>query len=226
MCRIPFVFLTLALTQSSFAQVSAQASIVSDYVYRGVSLTQGRPSATLEADIDDASGWFAGALVTGTRLYSEPHYEPEVILDVGYAHALTTGLTWEAGATYSYFSDFTFWNYAEVFAGVLGERWNARLYYATDYFGRDRRSWYGEINFTQPLDEHWRLLGHVGAVRSSKAALDSHSSVLDASVGVAAKFGSASFAIKRSVMNRDNYLYAPAASGERGTWVVSLAYSY
>jgi len=226
MCRILFVLFTLTLAQVSIAQVSAQTSVVSDYVYRGVSLTQGRPVATIEVDYDDPSGWFAGALASETHLYGQRHYETEIVVDAGYAHALTPGLTWEAGATYSYFNAFTFWNYAEVFAGLLGERWNARLFYANDYFGRDRRSWYGEFNYTQPLDAHWRLLGHVGVVRSSRTPFDPHTQVLDASIGVAAKFGSASFALKRSVMNHDNYLYSPAGAPERGKWVVSAAYSY
>ena len=226
MRRILFAFIPLTLSPHALAQVSAQASIASDYVYRGVSLSEGRPVAAIEIGYDNPSGWFAGALVTQTHIYGQPHYEPECVFDLGYAHSLEGGLTWEVGATHSVFSEFTFWNYSEAFAGLLGERWNARLYYASDYFGRGRRTWYAEFNYAQPLDEHWRLLGHIGAVESSKASFDPHRRVLDASVGLAAKFGSASFAVKRSAMNHDNYLYTPATSSERGTWVVSVAYSY
>jgi uncharacterized protein (TIGR02001 family) len=227
MRRILLVLLALVPIENSLAQVSAQASIASDYLYRGVSFTGGRPVAALEADYDSPSGWFAGALATATHFYGQSHYEPEYVIDIGYAHALTPGLTWEAGATRSIFSGYAFWNYSEAFAGLLGERWNVRLYYASDYFGHHgRQTWYGEFNYAQPLDDHWRLLAHLGAMQSAQSVSNPYSQVLDASIGIAAKFGSASFALKRSAMNHDNYLYTVATPAEQGTWVVSLAYSY
>jgi len=226
MRRILFVLLVLAPIDRTFAQISAQASIASDYVYRGVSLTQGRPVAALEVGYDSPSGWFAGALATATHLYGQKNYEPEYVLDLGYAHTLTPGLTWEVGATRSIFASYAFWNYSEAFVGLLGERWNARIYYASDYFGRGRQSWYGEFNYAQPLDEHWRFLAHAGMVQATKSASNPHSQVLDASIGLAARFGATSFAIKRSALNHDNYLYSSVSTAEPGTWVVSLAYSY
>jgi uncharacterized protein (TIGR02001 family) len=226
MRRICFALLALLPGASALAQVSAQAGIASDYVFRGVSLTQGRPVATLEVDYDAAAGWFAGGLATATHLYTERRYEPEYVIDAGYAHALDAGLTWEVGATYAVFGNYTFWNYAELFAGVLGERWNARLYHAADYFGRGKRTWYGEFNYALPLDAHWRILAHAGAVEISRTALDPKRRTLDASVGVAAKFGSASLEIKRSVTNHESYLYPLEPSQARGAWIVSVAYSY
>lgn len=226
MRRILLAIFAFVLSENAFAQISAQASIASDYVFRGVSLTDGRPTAAVEIDYDSPTGWFAGALATETHLYGETRYEPEYVVDVGYAHALGAGLTWEAGATYSIFSDFSIWNYAEVFAGVLGERWNARLYCASDYFGRGRRTYYAEFNYAQPLAAHWRLLGHVGLLQGSKVSFDPHARTLDASIGVAAKFGNTSFAVKRSLTNHDNYLYPLATASDRGAWTVSLAYSY
>jgi uncharacterized protein (TIGR02001 family) len=226
MRRALVALLLLLPGASALAQVSAQATVASDYLFRGVSLTDGRPAASLEINYDDSSGWFAGGLATATYLYGEHHYEPEYIVDVGYAHALSAGLTWEVGATYAVFADFTFWNYVETFVGLLGERWNARLYYAPDYFGRGQRAAYAEFNYAQPLDEHWRLLGHVGVVHHSDVSFDPHSRTLDASVGIAARYGNVSFALKRSMLNHENSLYPTDAPSGRGNWLLSVAYSY
>ncbi len=220
------LLLVLLPGASAFGQVSVQTSVASDYLFRGVSLTDGRPTASLEVNYDDSSGWFAGGLATATYLYGESHYEPEYIVDAGYAHALNAGLTWEVGATYAVFADFTFWNYTETFVGVLGERWNARLYYAPDYFGRGRRTAYAEFNYAQPLDEHWRLLGHVGVVHDSDVSVDPHSRTYDASVGIAARYGSVSFALKRSTLNHENSLYPIDTASGRGNWLLSVAFSY
>ena len=43
------------------AQVSGSLTLVSDYRFRGVSLSHNNPAAQLGAVYDDARGWYAGA---------------------------------------------------------------------------------------------------------------------------------------------------------------------
>ena len=226
MRRHLIALLALCWSGGAIAQISAQVSLASDYIYRGVTLTDNRPTAMVELNYDSPNGWFASGLATETRFFGERHYEPEYVVDAGYAHALAAGLTWEAGASYSVFSKATFWNYSEAFVGVLGEHWNARLYYSPDYFGRGRRTWYAQFDYAQPLVEHWNLIGHVGSFKSSGGEEDPHGHTFDASLGIAAKFGSASFELKRSIADHDNYLYPLAPTTRRDNWIVSVAYSY
>lgn len=208
------------------AQVSAQVSVASDNVFRGVSLSDGHASAALEVNYDNDAGWFTGAQVSSTRLARENHDHPELVVDAGYAHALNSTLTWEAGASYAVFPGFSYWNYGEAFAGVLAENWSARLHYAPDYFGRQRRTIYAEYDFQYALGERWRVIAHVGALHSAPAAAEGHAWSYDGSLGVAARFGSTTLALRRVAIDRATYLYPLAETSGRADWILSLAWSY
>src|SRR6266508_589758 len=53
------------------AQISGTVNLVSDYRYRGTSLSDDKPAAQLGLTYDDASGWYAG-LSASTVRYAEP----------------------------------------------------------------------------------------------------------------------------------------------------------
>jgi hypothetical protein len=175
---------------------------------------------------DNAAGWYLGAQVGETRLYGERHTEPLWIVDVGYAHALTSRLSWEIGATYSIFTDFGFWNYAETFVGLSAENWNLRLYHAPDYFGRGRHSTYLELNAMHPLDERWRLIGHVGVQQAGTTQEGGRARTIDASLGLGAKFGRVDMQLLRVAVNRANYTYPTTSPEDRQRWVLSAAYAF
>jgi hypothetical protein len=53
--------------------------------------------------------------------------------------------------------------------GLLGERWNLRLYHSPDYYGSGQRSVYGEFNLRWPVAKGVGLMGHVGVLRGHGA---------------------------------------------------------
>ncbi len=216
----------LLLTGAAHAQWSAQVGAASDYVYRGVSFNDSRPAIMAAVNYDGAAGWYLGGQIAQTRLFGERHAEPLWIVDAGYAHALTSRLSWEVGATYSIFTDFTFWNYAEMFVGVSAENWNLRLYHAPNYFGRDRRSTYVEFNSTHALDERWRVLAHVGAQQLEPARVGDRSHTLDASLGLGARFGRVDVQLLWVAVDRANYAYPSTSPEDRQRWVLSTAYAF
>lgn len=216
----------LLLAEPALAQVSAQVGVATDYVYRGVSLNDGDPAVMAAVNYDSAAGWFVGGQVAQTRLYGERHAEPLWTVDAGYAHALTSRLSWEVGATYSIFTDFTFWNYAEAFVGVSAEHWNLRLYHAPNYFGRQRRSDYLELNGAYPLNDRWRLLGHLGAQQTEISHDGDRDRTYDASVGVGTKFDRVDLQLLWVVINRANYVYPSTSPDERCRWVLSASYAF
>lgn len=216
----------LLLSCSAQAQWSGQAGAASDYIYRGVSLNDGRPAAMAAVNYDSAAGWYLGAQVGETRLYGERHTEPLWIVDVGYAHALTSRLSWEVGATYSIFTGFGFWNYAETFVGLSAENWSLRLYHAPDYFGRSRHSTYLELNAMHPLDQRWRLIGHVGVQQAGATQEGGRTRTVDASLGLGAKFERVDVQLLRVAVNRANYTYPTTSPEDRQRWVLSVACAF
>jgi uncharacterized protein (TIGR02001 family) len=135
----------------------------SDYRYRGVSLNGEDPSLRVSLAYDHPGGWYAGAslarveLEPGTKRAATTAY-------AGYARRNAAGWTWESGATLSHFRGDAGRDDAEVFGGLIGEGWSARLYFAPHYFGRGVRTMYAELNAARPLAPAWHAFAHLGAL--------------------------------------------------------------
>ena len=146
------------------AQTSFGAAVVSDYRYRGLSLSKGEAAAQLYANVDSDWGGYAGATMSTARL---PYTQANaiVIAYAGYARRIAADLTWEAGVTHSAFRGASIYNYQELYAGIGAERIGARVYVSPHYYGLAWGSTYLEINGSYPLSERLDLSAHVGALK-------------------------------------------------------------
>jgi uncharacterized protein (TIGR02001 family) len=149
---------------AAIAQAGGDIAFLSDYRYRGVSLSDERPTLQLGVTYDDPTGWFGGASLTGVSLGPDNRRQVQVLGYGGYAGRLSDRLGWEAGATVVHFAVDSRYDYYEAFTGLNGERWNMRLHYAPDYFGSGTRTAYGEFNVGLPLSPLIRATAHVGAL--------------------------------------------------------------
>jgi uncharacterized protein (TIGR02001 family) len=218
----------LFVSADVFAQVSGSASLLSDYRFRGVSLSRNRPAAQLAVAYDDASGWYGGAFASTVQLFY-PTRELQVVSFVGYARRLPSGLSWEAGADYSVVTGPQSYSYPEVYLGIATENVSARLYYAPRYFGQDSNVIYGEINASQQLLDRVRLLAHGGVLRNSGEGAygprpDRH--ILDASVGVALDFDPFSVQLSWVGINSVNTPYPATAPRTKNGAVLILSRSF
>ncbi len=169
----------------AFAQAGGSVALLSDYRYRGMSLSQEKPTGRLSAAYDDPGGWFAGASLAQVMLY-RPRWQVQLLGYAGYAGRLSERFGWEAGATAVHFGADSRYDYREAFAGLSGERWNARLHYSPDYFGSGARTGYGEVNVGLPLSPLVRVTGHAGAlVRVGATPVEGGRTSLDGSLGLA-----------------------------------------
>lgn len=152
-------FLLLAVCGTASAQVSGSVSLVSDYIYRGVSLSHDNPEVQLNLTADFDSGWFAGVFATPVDL---PATHGQAIAYGGYAHQWTNDLSWEAGLSESAYTGSSGQDYTEAFIGFSTDRINGRLYYSPNYLGQSLHSIYGELNYNLPLAENLRFTAHAG----------------------------------------------------------------
>lgn len=154
---------TLLPAAAAHADVGATLSLQSDARERGLSYSGNRPMALAGVAWDGAGGWYAGGLLTHARFDAQRRgawlqaYGGRVV-------TLSPGLDGEAGLRVHRFENPSRYDYAEAYAGLLADRWQARLYHAGDYYGSGRRSRYAELNGRWPLAPQWQLLGHAGVL--------------------------------------------------------------
>jgi uncharacterized protein (TIGR02001 family) len=153
-----------ACASGAAAQLSGTLTGVSDYRYRGSTLTDKRPAAQVGFAYDDPKGWYAGVFGSTVRLKPPggPSSYFQAIAYGGYATHVTEGLSVEVGGDYAAFAEASDLNYGEVFLGAATDSVNARVYYSPRYFGESSSAAYGEINATQPLVDRVRLFLHGG----------------------------------------------------------------
>jgi uncharacterized protein (TIGR02001 family) len=168
------------------AQTSLVATLVSEYVARGKSLSQGRLAPQLRLDWD-AGGWYAGALVSRVR-YADTDANAQVLAYAGYAHRLPSGLSWEAGVLESAFAGSPAYRYHELYAGLAGGRLAGRVYFSPSYFG-DASTVYAELNGNVPLRDGLFLVGHLGMLHPLGSAEDEARRRVDLRVGLSLDSG-------------------------------------
>ena len=167
------------------AQFGASVGIESDYRFRGVSLSDGRPDGRLSVSYDHDSGAFAGATATQVE-FTRGRHSTQLLGYAGLVVRATPELSGEFGVARSTFTRDARYDYSEVFAGAVSERWSLRAYYAPDYFGFGRATTYLELDANAPLATKWRVFGHVGALTAhgSGAIEDQRRTRVDVRFGV------------------------------------------
>lgn len=161
--RRPRLFLQpiIAAILSCFAQpanaaVGAAVSVFSDDRFRGFSLSEGDPVATLDVSYDAPAGFYAagsGTIVGNPRDGLRPL---GLQLNGGYARPLKSGLTADFGLIHAGYSRYSGLgsrrSYTEAYAGLEGKLLSARLHYSPNYLGRGATT-YGELDGQLPVDE-------------------------------------------------------------------------
>lgn len=168
--------------EESVHTLSANVGLTSDYVFRGVSQTQGQPAIQGGADYSHASGLYAGTwasnvewVSTGAAPYKENN-SLEIDLYGGYKGSVGD-VGYDIGAiTYYYPGDQMAGSNdpdtTEVYLGASWKFLSAKYSYTvSDRFvgwgtsatnGDTQGSYYVELNANYDLGNGWGVLGHVG----------------------------------------------------------------
>ncbi|MDQ2823280.1 MAG: TorF family putative porin [Pseudomonadota bacterium] len=163
--------LSWLLAPAAQAQLSGSAGLLSNYLYRGVSLSDDKPAARLALNYDGMAGWFAGGQVVAGQLVGGPRRSAQWSGYAGYAQRLPSGLSWETGVSAYAFPQNANWNFREVYVGLSGSKLSGRLHYSSDYLGFGERTLYGELNGGAMLTQHVQAFWHGGYLYSRDNAL-------------------------------------------------------
>lgn len=146
--------------------MAASASVWSEDVFRGVSLSDGRPVATLDLSYDHPIGAYLGASATGVLTAHSGARWLSLQGYAGYAPRLSADLTGDFGVTYAQYSEYYAGReaaqYGEAYVGLTSRRVSSHLYYSPRYFGFHRQTLYAELEGAVQPKPDWRLTWRVG----------------------------------------------------------------
>ena len=131
-CVCAAALVSLFLASRAVAQLSGSIALISDYRFRGVSLSEKRPAAQIAFAYDHPQGGYAGVLISSVQFPDQSRRA----LFLPYAGYVQTraGFNWETGAAYYQSIGNTDYDYPEIYFGISSHRVSARIYYAHDYF--------------------------------------------------------------------------------------------
>lgn len=199
----------LAAPASAQAQVAARLSLDTDYVLRGVSLTDGQPTMSAALFYDHPSGAYGGISLTAVATRHSGVEGLGYVADLGYARRMKSGAAWDIGVQESQIrvQDDPSLHYIEVYAGVTKSHVSVHVYYSPDSIGDERKVLYVDVSATAQPRAGWRLFGHVGASRSlGDDPSDSDGAVWDANAGVARDYRNAELRFTWSATTSSSYL--------------------
>ena len=214
----------LSMAASASAQLSATLSVVSDYRYRGVSLSDNEPAAQIGVTYDAPQGWYAGAFVSTAKSETYETRGIQAIGFGGYAWRTSSELSLEVGADYVAVTTAPRYDYPEVYAGLTFKNVSARVYYAPRYFGQDSAAVYGELNVAQPWLPNARILAHIGVLGG--AANNPSGAPVDALIGVGIDWEGFNLQVSWVGISHGSEAYAASGVGPRNNVVVSLSRSF
>lgn len=207
---------------------SASVGADTDYRFRGVSLSDGKPSLRVAFDVDHASGAYGGLAVTRIEPTRDDRYEL-VRWQLGYARRLDGGASVDVGASQSHFTGDARYDYLELQAGYASADWSLRASYAPDYFGRGVRTLYLEGQAQRAFGERWRAYAHAGLLLADRAADATgdaaRRSRVDLRAGVAWSLRDLDLQLAWVGATRGGP-YPAAYESRRAAWVASATWSF
>ncbi len=156
--------LFLLTTAMAHAQVTGTVTAVSDYDFRGISLSATDPAIQGSIDWAHESGLYVGAWGSCCLDFGPgTDTENEIDLYGGFTGSAEGGFGWDVGFVYySYWPDGDELDYPELYVGGSYGPVKARLWYTNDYNNLDVDAYYLEGNGSFALPENFTLNVHLG----------------------------------------------------------------
>jgi uncharacterized protein (TIGR02001 family) len=163
-------------------------SAVSDYRFRGITLSDDAPAAQAALLYDFSSGLYVGGFASTVRLAPDFTTGLQALGLVGYALRGPGNVSWDVGALYTDFSKPGGLGYSDFYVGAAATEWSVRLSYSPRYFGQSYSATYVELNLTPFSEGKWTPLLHLGWLAQNAAPPYVPRSRWDGRIGLAYNF--------------------------------------
>lgn len=168
-----FGALCLMSSQAAAAQWTGGVTLTSDYLFNGVSQTQGDPALQFTATVSGESGAYAGVFASNVDFGDDTDLELDAY--AGWYTDLQGGWHVEVSALYySYHgaSESSQLNYPEVMLAIGYQRLRLASWYSWDYFGTGARHIVSGLTYTHALANELEV--QLGVVRSQSLDADDY----------------------------------------------------
>ncbi len=149
----PYVLLAgLLHAVTAAAQFTGTVAAVSDYRFRGVSLSHEKPAAQLTITYDAPAGGYAGVFASTVEFAASSSKTVQIVGFLGTAMPITSGVHADVGVNYASFGGaLRDYSYGEVYVGVSSSQYSASVHYSPDYFGAFDGSLYGAFDVVHAM---------------------------------------------------------------------------
>ncbi|MFN8902377.1 MAG: TorF family putative porin [Lysobacteraceae bacterium] len=157
--------LLAVLPTAAFAEgFNWNATIASDYLYRGIDQNDDQPALQLGAGYDFSNGFYVGAW--GSNIDFGDDTDAEIDTFVGYRHELTDAAKLDVQVVrYNYVGEpnGTDYAYNELITKLgVGENLAFTVGYTNDYLNTDVNSWYSGVAGNWAIDDTYTLNANAG----------------------------------------------------------------
>lgn len=187
------------------AEVSYTVTAVSDYDFRGVSLSAKDPALQASIDYAHDSGFYAGAWASNIDYGSDIDGDIELDLYLGYAGETEGGMGWDVGIVWYMYPDSSsdvlngissISDYPEIYAGVSFGPVELKQWYTDDYGGSGLGAMYTELNYGFELPADFGLNLHLGYNYDNGIKASAGETYFDFAVGVSRTVGNFDLELK------------------------------
>lgn len=153
------ILLITLYSSSSLADTSSTVSVVSDYLFNGVSQTNEKPALQVSLDWAADNGLYVGVWGSNVKFGEGTNLEADGYL--GYYTAISDNIHVDIGAaqyTYSGASFSSDYNYAEAWTKFSFGNTGVNFWYAWDYFGTGAGHVIAMLTQTFPMSDNLSIL--------------------------------------------------------------------
>jgi uncharacterized protein (TIGR02001 family) len=149
--------------------LSYTVTAVSDYDFRGVSLSATDPALQASIDFASDSGFYAGAWTSNIDYGSTIDGDVELDVYAGWTGEIREGYGWDAGIVWYAYPDSSssltkskIYDYPEIYASIAHGPVKVKQWYTNNYGGTDMDALYTELGLSFPFSNGFSVNLHAG----------------------------------------------------------------
>ena len=148
------------------AEISANAALVSDYRFRGISQSNTSPAIQGGFDYGADNGFYVGTWASSVDFDTNVDFDGSLELDFYAGWGTDLGENSSIDIGYIYYDypgdDGVEGDYQEIYVNYGWRNLSLGAAYSDDYYGGSGKFWYLQANYDWTIAENWALALHVG----------------------------------------------------------------